>query len=377
MKKLKFLFTASRASHIENFHMPTINFLRQRGHQVDAATEGLVKSDLVDNSYNLTFRKKIYSPKNLGTVNQLSRLIKSEKYDVIISNTTLAGVITRLAMPKNQKKRPYHIYICHGYLFKDDNSKKAKLYRMIEKSTASKIDLLLTMNREDFDIAEKYSLCRDIRLINGMGLDTAFFPNISIEDIKTYQASLGIKEDDFVFLCVGEFSERKNQSLIINAFSAFIKSKPNSVLIFAGNGELLDEAKQLAEYKEISHRVRFLGHISDTNILYRSSHAVLSASHYEGLPFNIMEALECNVPVIASNIKGHKDLIIDGFNGFLFDDNDERVLLQKMLEITDKDIYDSLKQNAFLESKYKSEDVSEVLLRYYLRIPEAIPTYSV
>lgn len=58
MKKLKFLFTASRASHIENFHISAINSLRQNGHIVDTATEGYVKQDLVDYSYNLTFRKK-------------------------------------------------------------------------------------------------------------------------------------------------------------------------------------------------------------------------------------------------------------------------------------------------------------------------------
>lgn len=377
MEKLKFLFTASRKSHIENFHMSTINFLRQNGHKVDIVAEGSVKSDLVDNSYNLTFRKKIYSPKNLGTINFLSRLIKSEAYDVIISNTTLAGIITRLALPKNKKKRPYHIYICHGYLFKDDNSKKALLYRAIEKSTASKIDLLLTMNREDFQIAKKYSLCENIQFISGMGVNSEKFPIVSSKKINEYRSSLGIDENSFVFLCVGEFSERKNQKLIIDTFSDFAMIKPNSVLLFAGSGEFFDEAQRLAEFKEISHKIHFLGQISDMNILYRSSQVVLSSSHSEGLPFNIMEALECNIPVIASNVKGHKDLIIDGFNGFLFDDNDKRALLEKMLSITDNNTYKDIKQNAFLESKYKSEEATEILLRYYLQIPEEIPTYSV
>ena len=84
MKKLKFLFTASRASHIENFHMPAINALRQNGHTVDTATEGYVKENLVDHSYNLIFQKKIYSPRNIGTINQLSKIIKSNSYDVIL-----------------------------------------------------------------------------------------------------------------------------------------------------------------------------------------------------------------------------------------------------------------------------------------------------
>ena len=111
MKKLKFLFTASRASHIENFHMPAINALRQNGHTVDTATEGYVKENLVDHSYNLIFQKKIYSPRNIGTINQLSKIIKSNSYDVIISNTTLAGVITRLAIPKLKKEALSYIHM--------------------------------------------------------------------------------------------------------------------------------------------------------------------------------------------------------------------------------------------------------------------------
>lgn len=376
MKKLKFLFTASRASHIENFHIPAIDFLRQNGHIVDTATEGYVKQGLVDCSYNLTFRKKIYSPRNIGTINQLSKIIKNNSYDMIISNTTLAGIITRLAIQKI-KKKPYHIYICHGYLFNDDNSKKAKLYRTIEKATASKIDLLLTMNKDDFEIAKKYSLCKNIHNINGMGINPDKFHTLSDYEYNIFRKSLGINKKDFVFLCVAEFSERKNQQLIIKAFSELLKLKPNSVLLFAGEGELLENAKHLAEYYEISHKVRFLGYVSGTNFLYHSAQAVISASHLEGLPFNIMEALECGIPVIASDIKGHKDLIIDGFNGMLFADNDQRALSAKMSEISDTEIYENIKKNVFLESKYEVSEATEALLRYYLQLPETIPIHSV
>lgn len=376
MKKLKFLFTASRASHIENFHMPAINALRQNGHTVDTATEGYVKENLVDHSYNLIFQKKIYSPRNIGTINQLSKIIKSNSYDVIISNTTLAGIITRLAIPK-LKNKPYHIYICHGYLFNDDNSKKAKLYRSIEKSTSSKIDLLLTMNNDDLELARKYVFCKNIQYINGMGIDSNKFPVLSADECNSFRKSLGIKENDFVFLCVAEFSERKNQQLIIKAFSELLKTKPDSVLLFAGNGELLENCKALAEYYEISHKVRFLGYITDTNILYRSAQAIISASHIEGLPFNIMEALECGIPAIVSKIKGHKDLIIDGFNGMLFADNDKIGLSEKMSELSNSEIYNKIKKNVFLESKYEVSEATEVLLHYYLQLSETIPTYSV
>lgn len=366
MRKLKILFTASRASHIINFHSAYIQKLRRQGHIIEAVSEGTIPEGLVDKSYDFTFRKKIYSPRNFYTIQKISKLIDESNYDIIISNTTLASIITRLAIPISKKKRPYHIYICHGYLFKDDNSKKSQLYRTIEKCTSSKVDLLLTMNHEDYALAKKYGLCRNIHHINGMGLNSEKFPHLDSESINEFRAGIGANKDDFIFLCVGEFSERKNQRLIINAFSELLKSVPNALLIFAGTGELLDEAKKLAEYKEISHRIRFLGQVFDTNILYRSSQAVVSASRSEGLPFNIMESLECAKPVIASNVKGHSDLITDGINGFLFRDNDSESLLEKMTLITDNRVYASFDGNIFLDDKYKSESASESLLKYCL-----------
>lgn len=96
--------------------MPAINALRQNGHTVDTATEGYVKEGLVDHSYNLIFQKKIYSPRNIGTINQLSKIIKSNSYDVIISNTTLAGVITRLAIPKLKKSLIIYTYVTATFL---------------------------------------------------------------------------------------------------------------------------------------------------------------------------------------------------------------------------------------------------------------------
>lgn len=81
--------------------------------------------------------------------------------------------------------------------------------------------------------------------------------------------------------------------------------------------------------------------------------------------------------VIASNVKGHKDLIIDGFNGMLFADNDQRALSVKMSEISDTKLYKDIQKNVFLESKYEVSEATEVLLRYYLQLPEAIPIHSV
>ena len=86
----------------------------------------------------------------------------------------------------------------------------------------------------------------------------------------------------------------------------------------------------------------------------------------EGLPFNVMEALHCNMPVIASRIKGHTDLIENNKNGLLFDplaDNPAQKLAEVLEGYLDSpELQQRLKANAFLEKKYYIESVEPKLL---------------
>ena len=97
--------------------------------------------------------------------------------------------------------------------------------------------------------------------------------------------------------------------------------------------------------------------MKDTGVFYQLSHCVISASKYEGLPFSVMEALHYNVPVIASNVKGHKDLIIDGFNGHLYEYDNDAQLCDLLKKISDINIHADLRKNAKLEGKYYIKDI--------------------
>ena len=89
----------------------------------------------------------------------------------------------------------------------------------------------------------------------------------------------------------------------------------------AGNGDLYDFYKSEIERLKISDKIILAGHVNNAKELIYSSDIIISSSKSEGLPFNIMEAMSIGIPVIASRIKGHIDLITDGYNGYLFDLN--------------------------------------------------------
>ena len=360
MKKL--LICASRVSHILNFHIPYIKYFKDRGFQVDIAVEGISENSLIDNCYDVKFTKNPLSPDNLHTVKFLKKLISRNEYDIVYSNSTLAGATARLAV-MGMKKKPYFVHISHGYMFGERGGLKSKIYLLAERLTRNVTDSLVVMNQEDNCLAEKYRLGKDIYYTYGMGLVGENFPEISEEKRHEIRENLKISDNGKMLLCVGEFSERKNQTAIIRAFEKLLKKHRNAKLIFAGDGKTLETCRQLVHELELDTNIRFLGHVKDISSLYRCSDILVTASKMEGLPFNVMESLYCGVPVVATDIKGHRDLVENGINGFLTDLSSDDIYAKLDMMLSDESLYDSLKENTFLDEKYLIENVRPKLLK--------------
>ena len=363
----KVLICASRMSHILNFHLPYIQAFKEEGGQVEAAAEGAVRHPLIDRCYDMRFVKNPFSPENLKTIGQLRQLLRQNHYDLVYSNATLAGAALRMAVKRLPKReRPRCVHISHGYMFDTGKDLHSLIYRRVEKHLAKVTDTLVVMNEEDLFLAQHYHLAKQIVMTNGMGLCTDRFPPITEQERKALRQSLGAEDDTMVMLCVGEFSARKNQSLLIEALNRLPPELLGKVrLVFVGEGTLLEECRLLTQRYELQPFVRFFGQVEQPNRYYRSADVLLSAASMEGLPFNVMEALYCGLPVVASRIKGHNDLITHGENGLLFFHqavNAAAALAYELQRLmTDKPLYDRLKAYAFLPEAYLIEQVEPYL----------------
>lgn len=325
MKKI--LFAASTLSHIENFHIPYLKYFKDNDFEVHIMGKGNNKSPIpyVDKVIPINFEKNMFSLKNFISAFKISKLIKKEKYSTISTHTILASFFTRLGIMLSLKKHPLLINTIHGYLF-DENSNFIKKVIMIvaEKFVRPVTDTILVMNSTDYEIAKKYNLYKkNLYSINGMGINASKFP-FSTEENKSYlREKYNIPKDDFLLIYVAEFSKRKNQKFLIESLKGLISEGYNNVkLLLLGDGVLLDDMKQYSKTLGIEDNIIFKGYIKEVCNYYQISDICVSSSRIEGLPFNIMEAMSTGLPIIASKIKGHIDLVDHESNGFLYNFND-------------------------------------------------------
>lgn len=314
----KVLFAASTYSHIVNFHLPYLRRFQEAGWTVHAACGGQVMDiPYADQVIGLPFEKSVRSLGNLRAAQILRRRFQAqaEPYALVCTHTALASFFTRLAL-KGVKNRPVVVNMVHGYLFdKETPPLQRAMLLAAERLTASVTDLVLTMNQYDYEAAVRYRLGKRILPVPGVGVDFSRLDPASGVSRPAVRRKLGIPDDAFVLLYAAEFSPRKSQAVLIRAME---RLPEGVILVLAGDGALRQKCMDLARSAGGSHRVLFPGHLSQMGSWYAAADAAVSASRSEGLPFHIMEAMYAGLPVIASDVKGNRDLILHGETGLLY-----------------------------------------------------------
>lgn len=327
------LLCASTASHIKNFHLPYIKTLSEQGFEVYTAANTEVRFENTVGCFILPIKKVFTSPQNVKAILEMRKLLLKHRFDAVSLHTTLAAAVVRAAILTLPKKlRPKVFYICHGYLFNENDGAGALKYLIPEKICAAVTDVLAVMNREDERIAKKHRLYNgELIYLNGMGLPDGKFSPPTVERHIEAKKMFGFDPEDRLLVCSAELSKRKNQSALISAFAKALPAVPNCYLILAGNGTELERYQALCEKLGLKDRVRFPGFVSDMPALLDAADGFLSASKIEGLPFAVMEALACGLPAALSDIKGHRELAETGETVWLFSNQEQLVDLIKRI----------------------------------------------
>ncbi len=312
----KVLFTASTYSHIVNFHLPYLEKFRAEGWTVHVACGGAPMAiPQADEVVHLPLEKAVWSPRNFRAAGMLRERMGREGYALAVAHTSLAAFFTRLAA-QGLAERPAVANMVHGYLFDGETGwVKRQALLGAERWTAGCTDLVLTMNGWDYEAAKRYGLGRKVVRVPGVGVDFTRFDGVPPGQRGALRKKWGVREDAFVLIYAAEFSRRKSQEVIIRALAGLPEGV---VLVLAGDGALRDGCRELAGRLGLAGRVVFPGHVRDMAPWYGMADIAVSSSRSEGLPFNVMEAMYAGLPVVASDVKGHRDLVEHGTTGLLY-----------------------------------------------------------
>lgn len=172
-------------------------------------------------------------------------------------------------------------------------------------------------------------------------------------------------------LYLGRLKPYKNIDIALKAFAEILKTKKDAIFYIAGVGESLDNLRNLARSLEIYDSVKFLGRVSDEekSDLLSSCWVMVQPSMIEGWGITVIEANASGTPVVASNVNGLKDSIVDGVTGLLVKPGDHIELAQNVLTmIKNKKSLQKFSNEAYLWSKKFSWDLSAKVFLEQLRL---------
>lgn len=257
---------------------------------------------------------------NLNGYKDMKKIIQRGKYDIVWTNEPVMGVVTRLASQKARKNGTKVLYMVHGFHFYKGAPKlNWMIYYPIEKMMASKADVICTVNQEDYKRAQKFKVNR-VEYIHGIGINTS---RLTLGEKKNnLRVELGMAEDDFIVLSVGELNENKNQKTIFQAIS--LMNDPKVHYILCGKGDQLDNLKRLTAELHLEKQAHFLGYRKDVVDICSQADVYVMPSLREGLPVASLEAMYCGLPLVTSNIRGLVDVMEDGVSGYMLRPEDSR-----------------------------------------------------
>lgn len=333
MEKKKVLFVATVVkTHMMQFHIPYLKMFQDMGWETSVASRNDYedpadcKIPYCDHYYDIPFERMPWKPKNFQAYRMLKKIIDEGNYDIVHCHTPVGAMLARLAAVDARKKGTKVIYTAHGFHF----FKGAPLINWLafypaEWLLAPITDVLITINKEDFDFASRKLHAKRLEYVPGVGIETEKFRKPL--DVQEKRRSLGFGEKDFLILTVAEMTPNKNHITVLKALES-LKDRPefeNIHYLICGRGEMWPSLEQSTKEMGIENHVHFLGYRTDAPELYRCSDMFAFVSFREGLSVALMEAMSSGISIMCTKIRGNVDLIEDGVSGLFTENTPEAV----------------------------------------------------
>lgn len=184
-------------------------------------------------------------------------------------------------------------------------------------------------------------------------------------DVLNKKKQIGCKEDDIIIGTVGRMDPIKDYTTLLRAASIIVKDFPKTKFLFVGGGAYLNELKKFTQTLKLNQKVIFLDKREDVPELLKIMNIFVLTSLSEGLSNTIIEAMASALPVIATNVGGNPELIIDNKSGILVPVGDYHLLSKAIMQL--------------IKNPLKAEEMGKIAqerVKKYFALSKMIKTYE-
>ncbi|HOW13088.1 MAG TPA: glycosyltransferase family 4 protein [Candidatus Pacearchaeota archaeon] len=308
--------------------------------------------------------KIFYSSKTsfFSIIKNLRKIIKQNQIDIVHAQGTRAACWTRILFLFS-KNRPKIIYTLHGFHIIRKNFVVKNILLFFERILNRCVDVLVCVGESDKNLVLKYKtiLSNKIKVIKN-GIDLLKF-QINPESAENIKHELNLN-NKLILSSIARLHPQKDILTILNSIKIISSKIDNFILLIIGDGPLRLSLERQVKNLNITDKVIFLGARKDVPILINISDIIILSTNWEGLPLIPLEAGASKKPIVASNVDGVRETIIDGKTGFLFKQGSAEDLSDKLLKLVQsEELRKEMGENGF---KYVSENFSkEKMIKEY------------
>lgn len=328
MKKVLIITTIS--GFIKQFELNDVAILQEQGCEVHYASnfdnpiyevsrEELEEKGIILHHINIQ-KSPSHLIKNSGALKELRRIIKEENITMVHCHNPMGGVLGRL-LTFGLKEKPQVIYTAHGFHFyKGAPALNWIFYYPVERFLARRTNALITINEEDYQRAKTFSVGKKgkVAKIPGVGIVVKKFAE-KAHMRNQVREELGIPQDAFYILSVGELNQNKNHRVILQAMA---ECKDENIYFgICGRGPLQEELLRKAKELGMEHRVKLFGFRKDIPEMLSAADVFAFPSIREGLGIAAIESQAAGIPLITSDCRGTREYMQDGINGIVCKNN--------------------------------------------------------
>lgn len=299
---------------------------------------------------------------------------REHRFDVVHTHTPKAGLIGPLAA--QLAAVPHVVHTIHGLLFHDGMTRlRQSGFWLPEKFTAVFSDHLLSQSREDIERAIRARLCPKHKIAYlGNGIDvTHFAPPLQCERAETVK-EVGLEAADFVVGSVGRLVKEKGFVELFAAAEMLSTRYPRIKFVVIGPREAhQNDALDPTYMDDLQLRgvVRFVNWLDDMRPWYAAMDVFVLPSYREGIPRACMEAAAMKRPVVASDIRGCREVVLDGETGLLIRPRNVPGLVQAIERLYDnRDLATRMGERArqHIVENFNVKDVCRRLCQFYAQL---------